>query len=486
MNIPNWLKQRAFLTPERTALVFEQTSWTFAELYNETLKTASALRGSGIQKGGFCGILAGNRPETIFTIYALQQIGAVAILLNSRLTADEIEWQLHDAGASHLLFDAHHEQKAAAISSVPSLSIVENTVDRLFNPRDIYSLDETCSIMYTSGTTGRPKGVIQTYGNHYASATGSAFNLGIHSDDSWLCAVPLFHISGYSILMKSVIYGMEIHLFEKFDVAGVNKALKSGDVTIMSVVTAMLSVMVNELTGKYSPRFRCMLLGGGPAPAPLLEECRKNDIPVFQTYGMTETSSQIVTLSPEYALTKLGSAGKPLFPCTIKIDGENEGEILVSGPNVTPGYLHRPEANEQAFQNGWFHTGDIGRIDEAGFLYVLDRRSDLIISGGENIYPAEIESVLTEHEAVKEAGVIGVPDKKWGSVPAAFYVTERPLSSDELAAFCRGKLARYKVPAYFIQVEELPRNASNKLLRRELGAKWRDDHAHKKIDDASN
>jgi O-succinylbenzoic acid--CoA ligase len=478
MNMPNWLKQRAFLTPERKALVFENKTWTFAELYSETLKKASALSMSGIKEGDFCGVLAANHPKTIFTIQALQQIGAIAVMLNSRLTEEEMQWQLQDVSASHLLFDSLYEKKASAISGIPSISISDNPTEKLFTPRDTFSMSETCSIMYTSGTTGRPKGVIQTYGNHYASATGSAFNLGLHADDAWICAVPLFHISGYSILMKSVLYGMEMQLIEKFDTRAVNNSLQNGEATIISVVPAMLSNMINSLSGTYSPRFRCMLLGGGPAPVSLLEQCKQKNIPVFQTYGMTETSSQIVTLAPEYALKKLGSAGKPLFPCAVKIDGEDEGEILVSGPNVTTGYLNRPEANEQSFENGWFRTGDIGRFDADGFLYVLDRRSDLIISGGENIYPAEIESVLMSQDAIREAGVTGVPDAKWGSVPAVFYVANRPVTSEELAAFCGEKLARYKVPAYFIETDELPRNASNKLLRRELAVKWRNDHAH--------
>ncbi|OAH62572.1 o-succinylbenzoate--CoA ligase [Domibacillus aminovorans] len=478
MNMPNWLKQRVFLTPDRRALVFENKTWTFAEMYNETLKKASVLSLSGIKKGDFCGVLAANRPDMIFTIQALQQIGAVAVMLNSRLTAKEIEWQLRDANASHLLFDSLHEKKASAISGIPSISISSNSTDEQFTPRDLFSMGEICSIMYTSGTTGRPKGVIQTYGNHYASVTASALNLGLHVDDSWLCTVPLFHISGYSILMKSVLYGMEVRLVEKFDASVINESLQNGEATIISVVSAMLSNMINRLSGTYSPRFRCMLLGGGPAPVSILEQCKQKNIPVFQTYGMTETSSQIVTLAPEYTMEKLGSVGKPLFPCAVKIDGENEGEILVSGPNVTTGYLNRQEANESSFQDGWFRTGDIGRLDADGFLYVLDRRSDLIISGGENIYPAEIESVLTSHHAIREAGVAGVADEKWGSVPAAFYVANHPVTSEELAAFCIEKMARYKVPAYFIETAELPRNASNKLMRRELAARWRDDHAY--------
>lgn len=478
MNMPNWLQQRAFLTPGRTALTFRDQTWTFSGLYREAGVLADKLHAAGIKKEDHCGVLAGNRPETVFLIHALQQLGAIAVMLNSRLAEDEIDWQLKDTGAACLLYDEEHAEKAHALTGIRSFCFTRLQAAPAGKMRQTFSLEETCSIMYTSGTTGRPKGVIQTYGNHYASATASALNLGLHSDDAWLCAVPLFHISGYSIVMKSVLYGMEVHVVEKFDPHHVNKLLQSGHVTMISVVTAMLSLMLHTLKGKYHSRLRCVLLGGGPAPLSILETCRAKGIPVFQTYGMTETSSQIVTLAPEDAFRKIGSAGKPLFPCAVQIDGEGEGEIMVSGPNVTAGYFKRPDANEQSFQDGWFRTGDIGRLDEEGFLYVLDRRSDLIISGGENVYPAEIESVLTSHPAVLEAGVAGVPDDRWGSVPAAFYVSESPVSMEELTDFCREKLARFKVPAHFIEVKELPRNASNKLLRRELIGEWSKRHEH--------
>ncbi|MED5077855.1 AMP-binding protein, partial [Geobacillus stearothermophilus] len=212
-------------------------------------------------------------------------------------------------------------------------------------------------------------------------------------------------------------------------------------------------------------------------PRPLLEACKEKGIPVYQTYGMTETASQIATLAPEYSLTKLGSAGKPLFPaelCILK-DGKpaaphEAGEIVVKGPNVTKGYWQRPEATAQAIRGGWFFTGDIGYLDEDGFLYVLDRRSDLIISGGENVYPAEVEAVLLSHPDVEEAGVTGVENETWGQVPYAFVRLKRGASPDEAAlrAFCRERLAKYKVPARIYFVDELPRNAAQKLLRREL------------------
>ena len=215
-----------------------------------------------------------------------------------------------------------------------------------------------------------------------------------------------------------------------------------------------------------------MLLGGGPAALPLLEECVRKEIPVFQTYGMTETSSQIVTLSPEDSLRKLGSAGKPLFPSQIKIimDGDREagrletGEIVVKGPNVTLGYLNK---NEE-LKDGWVHTGDMGYFDEEGFLFVLDRRSDLIISGGENIYPAEIEGVLNSHPFIRESGVIGKKDDQWGEIPIAFIVGSRSITKEEISEYCLEKLAKYKVPKEIYFISEIPRNASKKILRRQL------------------
>ena len=294
--------------------------------------------------------------------------------------------------------------------------------------------------------------------------------------DSWYCAVPIFHISGLSILMRNVIYGMKVVLVEKFDEEEANRNIIENGVTIISVVTTMLNRMLASLgDDKYPAHFRCMLLGGGPAPLHLLKQCKQKGIPVFQSYGMTETSSQIVTLAPEYSLAKIGSAGKALFPSQLRIevDGKqaaaNEaGEIVVFGPNVTKGYWNRLDATEQAIQAGWLYTGDIGYLDEDGFLFVLDRRSDLIISGGENVYPAEIEAILSAHPAVFEAGVTGVADDKWGQVPLAFVVKTEDVTEQQLLEYCRHHLAAYKIPREIVFCEKLPRNGANKLLRREL------------------
>ncbi|MEH7548199.1 MULTISPECIES: o-succinylbenzoate--CoA ligase [Bacillaceae] len=484
-SMPNLLIKRALLTPNRIAIYFQDQTLTFHDLYEYSLKVSGRLQALGIRKGQFVGVLLKNHLDTVTILFALQLLGARAVILNNRLTAAELVFQLRDSRSTFLILEESFTQTEAVITEqIDQLTTITKTKLTQIKPEEPYiqeeiSLTDICTIMYTSGTTGNPKGVIQTYGNHWWSSTGSALNLGTIDSDCWLCAVPLFHISGYSILMRSVIYGMPIVLHEHFDVEQTIKDIQLKKVTIMSVVGTMLTQIVEALEDRrLTASFRCMLLGGGPAPLPLLEACVKKDIPVFQSYGMTETSSQIVTLSPEDSLQKLGSAGKPLFPSQLRIELENgetakagmPGEIVVKGPNVTPGYLNRSEATEEKIREGWLYTGDIGYLDEQGFLYVKDRRSDLIISGGENIYPAELEAILLAHPDVMEAGVTGIEDKKWGQVPIAFIVKKKGtnLSGEELQRFCMERLAKYKLPKAFYFTEQLPRNAAKKLLRRKL------------------
>ncbi|MCM3116539.1 o-succinylbenzoate--CoA ligase [Neobacillus sp. MER 74] len=483
--MPNFLKKRAFLTPARTAIYFQEEVVTFKELYQRSYQAAGKLQGLGVQKDHYVGLLLKNNIDTVVILFALQLLGVRSVILNNRLSPSELSWQLNDSKAvSFILDNSFFETKTFINNQIPALKTI--TIDEIFSSAtheptilEEISLGDICTIMYTSGTTGNPKGVIQTYGNHWWSSVGSALNLGFIDGDCWLCNVPLFHISGFSILMRSVIYGMPIVLHDHFDVERTIADINDKRVTIMSVVGTTLTRIVEALQERRLPKqFRCMLLGGGPAPFPLLQACVEKEIPVFQTYGMTESSSQIVTLAPEYSLTRLGSAGKPLFPSQIQIITEDgnaalpgiPGEIVIKGPNVTPGYLFRPDVTKEKLRNGWFHSGDIGYLDDEGFLFVLDRRSDLIISGGENIYPAEIEAALLSHPNVSEAGVTHTEDAKWGQIPVAFIVTRSGanLSGEELKQFCQQKLAKYKVPKAFYFTKELPRNASKKLLRREL------------------
>ena len=451
LKVPDWLRQRAKLTPNRTALVFEGARWTFAELDQVVDGACAVLRDLGIGVGDRIGIRAPNSAGFVIAVHALMRLSAVIVPINTRLTLPEVEHQVTDTDLKVVLEEAQVSQLSGCRDGA--------RVEREFD------LDAWHSIVYTSGTTGRPKGAILTYGNHWWSAVTSALNLGLSNDDAWLACLPLFHVGGLAIVLRGLIYGMTVVVQQRFDAAAVNRSIDDGEVSMISVVSTMFDRMLAERGERpYPSHLRCILLGGGPAPRPLLERAARLGAPVVQTYGLTETTSQIATLAPEDALRKLGSAGKPLMGAQLRI--EADGEISVSGPSVSPGYLHHPP------RDGWLHTGDLGYVDEEGYLYVLDRRDDLIISGGENVYPAEVEAALLAHPAVGDAGVIGVPDAEWGRCVAAVVVLEPDCTTteDELIGFCRERLAGYKVPRRIEFRESLPRNAAGKLLRRELGA----------------
>ncbi|HEY9448148.1 MAG TPA: o-succinylbenzoate--CoA ligase, partial [Gemmatimonadaceae bacterium] len=347
--------------------------------------------------------------------------------------------------------------------------------------RDRTDPDDPLAILYTSGTTGAPKGAVLTWSNFWWSAMGSALNLGIQENDRWLAPLPLFHVGGLSVLTRSAMYGTAAVLHDGFDVERVSAALDDERITLVSLVPTMLHRLLEVRGDRPSPAsLRCVLLGGGPAPRALLERCAALGVPVSQTYGLTECCSQVATLAPRDALRKLGSAGRPLYPNELRVvddaggdplPGEG-GEILVRGPIVTAGYWNRPDATERAFMDGWFRTGDFGTLDHEGYLYVLDRRDDLIVTGGENVYPAEVEGVLLAHPCVAEAAVIGESDAEWGQrVVAVVRLAEGadPEAADQLQAHCRASLAAYKVPRE-VRVSEvpLPRTASGKVRRHSL------------------
>jgi len=510
--LPDWLTRCAENAPGYLAVQCGQTRWSFGELARQADRLARQLASVGVGEESRVALLASNGPAYVAFVHALTRLGAILVPLNTRLTPAELCWQLGDVRAMLLVSDANMTDRAKEIGATmpmlpqAMLQTASPAPDRSevllltregspypeirVTMRAQIDLDATQVIMYTSGTTGQPKGVLITYGMQWWNALGSALNLGHHPDDIWLACLPLFHIGGLSILMRSVIYGISVVLLEKFDEHAVNQAIQQDGVTIISVVAVMLQRMLAALAAegdeaRYPASLRCVLLGGGPAPRPLLERCANLAIPVAQTYGMTESCSQAVTLAPADALRKLGSAGRPLLPVQVQILRENQpvpagepGTIYLKGPTITQGYADRPAVTAEVLQGDWFCTGDLGYLDADGYLYVLDRRSDLIISGGENVYPAEIESALLAHPAVAEAGVCGQDDSHWGQVPIAF-VTLHPgqyVSAEAILEHARQRLARYKVPGAIYIVAELPRNSSGKLLRRELRGLLSGDH----------
>jgi O-succinylbenzoic acid--CoA ligase len=340
-------------------------------------------------------------------------------------------------------------------------------------------------VLYTSGTSGRPKGAILTFASLIASARAQARLLGpSEPSDRWLLCMPLFHVGGLSILIRSALAGSAVVLYERFEVERVSEALEREGITHVSFVATMLTRVLEHRRARRAPEsLRCVLLGGGPASSALLEQAIGLGYPIAPTYGLTEAASQVATRPPQVPVGpgEDPAAGlRPLPGVELRIVDEGRrvlgpgavGEIEVRGPIVMAGYLDDPAASARALRDGWLSTGDLGWLDSAGGLRVLDRRADLIISGGENVYPAEVEAVLTAHPQVAEAGVVGLDDPVFGQRPYAFVVWrgEAELEVEILLRWCRDRLAAFKRPVGIQAIESLPRTASGKLIRRSLAA----------------
>jgi O-succinylbenzoic acid--CoA ligase len=373
-------------------------------------------------------------------LHALMKLGAVICPLDSRLGPEELDRAM--AG----------ERPALTISSPEDLQGPEADLPLL----GVHDLDTTCTRVLTSGTSGSPRPVPLTYGNHLWSAVGSAFNLGVDPGDRWLCCAPVSHVSGLSILLRSAIYGTTAVVHDGFDVDRVAESLERDGITIVSLVTTMLTRLLDA--GAAIERLRAVLVGGGLVPDEVLSEALGLGATVVQTYGLTEAASQVTTLSPSEAELKRGSAGRPLLTTHVRIQDD---EILVQGPTVAPG---------AADQDGWLHTGDRGRIDAEGFLWVEGRRDDMIVTGGENVAPEEVEEVLGAHPDVADAAVIGRPDPDWQNAVVAVVVAVDGTMPDpeELRSWCSSRLAPFKVPKRIELADELPRTGSGKLRRAAL------------------
>ncbi|MFT8424917.1 MAG: o-succinylbenzoate--CoA ligase [Liquorilactobacillus sp.] len=478
----NWLNKQAALVPNKTALVFENRSWSFQQLKDETRMLSGKLQNIIDKSTGRIGFLAANTPSSYLTVLALQELGVQIVLLNFRLSLFELSKQIKIANVDCVLVDDSLQTRNKELAELTEfadvkcwkLSQIKQLAKHEPHVVEEYKDDQVTTIMFTSGTTGNPHGVLQTFKNHFFSAVGSAINLGLQANDMWLCAVPIFHISGFSIMMRSLIYGMPVLLVEHFQEKQVTWLLQEQPVTLMSVVPQMLKRLLESFpAGGYNQDFRCFLLGGAAIDEQTLRQCIALKLPVIQSYGMTETCSQVVALSFSDALNAVGSVGKPLFPVQLRIN-EKTKEIEIKAPNVVSGYLGATHIFEEKLtEDGWFKTGDVGHYDEAKFLFVEGRKGEMLISGGENIFPDEIENAYAGFPTITEFAVCGVPDDKWGEVPVGFYVGSQMISDNELIAYGSKKLARFKIPKQFVKVERLPRTASGKVKRYELAKELR-------------
>jgi o-succinylbenzoate---CoA ligase len=440
VKLDNWLAQRAQSCPERTALVTQGSSVTYAELEAEGTWVARRLAAYGVRREGTAALTMHPRREEVVLLHALMKLGATALPLSPQLTEAERAAVLGS------------ERPAVDLNDAAELTQTEADLPLLGE----HDMDDLCCRILTSGTAGEPRPVGLTYGNFLFSAVGSAFNIGVDPGDRWLCCLPLSHVAGLSIILRSVIYGTTAVLLDGFDTEQVASTLVSGDIGLLSLVPTQLIRLLEA--GADLSRPRAILIGGGPVPPDALDEALGRGATLVQTYGMTETCSQVTTLAPDDAERKVGSAGRPLLTTHVRIEA---GEILVQGPTVAPGCYEA---------DGWLHTGDLGHIDEEGFLYVNGRRSEVIVTGGENVMPAEVEAVLLAHPSVADAAVVGRPDPEWQEAVCALVVVAdgKEASDDELRSHCASSLAPFKVPKRVAFVSSLPRTASGKLIRGDL------------------
>jgi o-succinylbenzoate---CoA ligase len=452
MVVEGWLARAARTRPDRTAVQTPSGSWSYAELLSAASLAAEALARRGVRRGQRVAIALPAGLAFAQALHACLLLGAVAVPLDP--SAPPAERARIADGAAVLLQTPLGEPTAPA-GAGPRAGVAARAVPAAGR----HELDATAVVIHTSGTTSTPRGVELTYGNLLWSALGSAVALGLDPCERWLCALPVWHVGGLSILVRSAVYATTAVVHERFDTDRVLHALREQRITLVSLVGTTLARLLDAGLSD-PPALRCALTGGGPVSATLLGRARAAGVPVSTTYGLTEGCSQVTSV-PAAALGEDGpSAGPPLFCTRVRVAAD--GEIMVRGATVAPGGRD---------SDGWLRTGDLGSLDEAGRLIVVGRKSDTIVTGGENIAPAEVEAALEAHPDVLEAAVVGRADPEWGEAVTAIVVArpDRVLEREALRAHCARLLARHKVPRHIVLTREpLARTPSGKLLRAEL------------------
>jgi fatty-acyl-CoA synthase len=495
--VTDWLDKRAKLTPDSVALIdyASGAETTFAEWNARANQTANFLSGLGVNKGDRVAVYASNRPEYLDLFWAAPKIGAILQNLNWRLTVHELEGIVASGAPRVLIYSEDWRPQVEQLK--PTLSTVEHIVamthpgpgERDFSERDALSsapaatpelaMDDPWGIYYTGGTTGLPKGAILTHGNVTWNSVNTIASWGITGQHKAALQLPFFHIGGPNIFMAPlVLVGGATILCRGFDPDETFDLVERSGITHYVAVPTMFQMLQDHPRWEQADfsKLELVISGGAPCPLPVMEKFWERGVDFKMGYGLTEASGNNFWLPPELVRRKTGSVGYPIFHIdmkTIHEDGtpcaDNEaGELLIRGPHVVAGYWRNPEATKDTIRDGWLHTGDIAVRDEDGCYSILGRSKEMFISGGENVYPAEIESVLMAHPKVLDAAVVGVPHETWGEVGRAFLVVDEGYSEDGLRAFLDERLARYKLPRSIVLLDALPLTAIGKIDKKLL------------------
>ncbi|GGB02329.1 2-succinylbenzoate--CoA ligase [Macrococcus hajekii] len=446
------LAVQALKRPDDIAIQFNDSTLTFQALYEKASAVSDQLLEMNLPSR--IAIQPDNQLNSVIIIHGLILAHIEMVMVNKHLTEHEVKRQLDSIDVSIIITENNYTSLSCIMPETLFAGAADRTAVTTYNPEDILS------IMFTSGTTGVQKAVPHTFRNHIASAERCKESFPYDSESKWLLVLPLYHISGLSVLLRSVIEGFTVILFEKFDAEAIIQSIQEDGVTHISLVPQTLEWLLAADLERH--KLQGLLIGGAKLDARTLEECLKRELPVYTSFGMTETASQFITASPDDMINHPNSVGPVTDDIKVAAPLNGAGEILVRGGNVMEGYLYPEEANQVAFSDDFFMTGDIGQVKN-GYLYVLDRRKDLIISGGENIYPSEIEQLVLSIPDVSACSVVGIPDEKWGEVPALVYESdnEHDRQIDEVLQ----NIAKYKRPVLYKRISELQRTSNGKISR---------------------
>jgi fatty-acyl-CoA synthase len=493
----DWIAKWALYSPNKPAVGEAETGriFTYRDLNRLGNRLANRLlKQEGLQKGDRIAILAENCLEYIVLFSAIQKTGMIMVPMNYRLAGAEIDYLLQNAAPKLVIAEEKFEavlRDAPAYQQIPakwSLNDLRDGCDPSIDlpedsavPKVELMEDDPAFILYTSGTTGFPKGALYTHKMLFWNSINTAMSLILNSETRTINVMPPFHTGGWNVLTTPILHhGGYTHLMKKFDAARVLSLLQEQQVSIFMAVPTMLKMIADE-DGFEAADFSDLyyiIVGGESMPIPLIERWHEKEVPIRQGYGMTEVGPNLTSLHQDDAIRKKGSIGRPNFYVDIRIvdrDGNDKnvnepGELWLKGPMVMPGYYQNETATQKSIRDGWFATGDMVRQDEEGYLYVVDRIKNMFISGGENVYPAEVERVIVQHPSVAEVAVIGIPHERWGEVGKAFIVAASGASPDSeaLIEYCKQRLAKFKVPKEIVWVEQLPKNDTGKINRKAL------------------